>query len=598
MMRNLTRKIFFSVMAIFLLIMLIQIVVQNSILEDIYVRTKVNKVERVFANTFKEIESSAFDTIDFNDLSGPFSDDLNASVLFISDNDVFLNADWYNSFNFVEVELDRFIPLDIYDGDVRQVSNKVRILIDPLIDELGQFRNGTTPLKPETTLEGNGYLLPGSNVIIPRSMIYKSQSIDMSLNRRSLLRPGLNSNFTNIDYKGIIHSSHLVKRDSGIFSYQDERLYIEFQAIIDEDLYPQSSIGNDSINQYSFIEEQTGFLINVHLGTALSSDGKKVTLLSLTTIENVHDAFKILNGYYGYIFLIQIIMALILVYYFSKKITKPIIDLTKLADDISNQNFASSLEVTTGDELEDLSGSLHSISNRLSKVINTLESNELRMRNMLSGLSHEFKTPLGIISGFLEIVRDGVGDKPDAYYLQAMDLEITRLDGLVRDTIELSELESGEFKYEPHIFSLKHSISKNLQRVEALIAEQDIRIQLSTKEYSVIGDSNLIDQVLINFLSNAIKYSPKSETVSIEVIDIENHIQLSVTNFGVTLTDEALEHIWDRFYRTDKSRHRSSGGSGLGLTIVKNILDLHKSQYGVKNVENGVCFFFTLKLNE
>jgi len=588
---NLTRKIFIAVMSIFLLVMSVQLIIQNNFLKDIYFQTKKSKVEHMIQEAQEDISLQTIKELDFNDMEKPFFDDLNTSVLFLTQELQVMNTGWLESFNYTTVHLTNPVFTPSLDGVKKKSFEVLNVVIDPAVDESGQFRNFIPNLKTGHKLSGSGRQILGTHFIMPHELYIDGQPINMQENMYS--DPTFESKDL-IYFEGTMTSFNLRVRDQGIFSYQHQRLFNEFHNLLAEGLIPPSPTEENGSLTYDFIEEQTGFFIFVNYDVTTTADGSPIHILSLSTLENVHDAFKILNGYYLYIFAVQVLLALILVYYFSRKITKPILNLSLMADEISEQNFETTLDIHTGDELEVLSDSLHAISSKLSQNILELENSELRMRNMLSGLSHEFKTPLGIISGFLEIIQDGVGSEPDSYYLSSIELEVARLDDLVRETIDLSHLESGEYKYKPVAFALKGLITRNLSRTENIILENDMRVQLIAEDFKVLGDPKRIDQVFLNLIANACIYSPRSETLSIEIKKEGEYIKTSIVNTGIRLSQDALEHIWDRFYRTDKSRQRTSGGSGLGLTIVKNILELHSSDYGVHNVENGVCFYFTL----
>ncbi len=297
--------------------------------------------------------------------------------------------------------------------------------------------------------------------------------------------------------------------------------------------------------------------------------------------------------------------------FYSKWITNPLIKLIDSAKSISELDFTKRTDISTNDELSTLSDSLNSISNNLSTAIETLESsndqlaieaikraeNEERMRNLLTSLSHEFKTPLGIISGFLEIISDGVYEKEPEYYINVMSDEIDKLNGLVLETIELSRLETGSYKLNLSDFNIKQLMETLMRKFEKPFTDKNMSLELRIEDQTVIGDKNKIEQVMINLLSNGIRYSPNGEKIEITSEHNKDNLYVSIKNYGIQINQEDLDKIWDRFYRAEKSRNRSLGGSGLGLTIVKNILELHDSDFGVKNIKNGVEFyFFSLKI--
>jgi signal transduction histidine kinase len=354
-----------------------------------------------------------------------------------------------------------------------------------------------------------------------------------------------------------------------------------------------------------FTEEDSGLEIITFIREVQVEGNKKIYSMALFTLANVHDAFVILNGYYTYIFLAQFLLIIVLAFLFTKKVTKPLLTLIDSAKSISELDFSKRTNIDTDDELSVLSDSLNSISTNLSHAMNELEKeaerkakNEERMRNLLTSMSHEFKTPLGIISGFLDVVRHKAYEKDPDYYLDVISEEIEKMNELVLETIQLSKLETGSYEMNETSFNLDEFVNRSLKKFEMSIEGKNQKLIVDVKQVKVKGDIKKYEQVLNNFVSNGIRYSSEGETIEVLSKIDENLVYIYVRNYGVVLDDEDLDKIWDRYYRTEKSRNREFGGSGLGLTIVKTILELHGSDYGVRNIDNGVEFYFSLELSE
>ncbi len=230
----------------------------------------------------------------------------------------------------------------------------------------------------------------------------------------------------------------------------------------------------------------------------IHDNGSEMVAFSLYTYDNVNDAFKILNQFYYYIFAFQFILILVLVYGYSKWITKPIFRLIDSAKSISQLDFNQRTSIETNDELSVLSDSLNEIAENLSLAIEELENsnnqlaieaikkseNEERMRNLLTHLSHEFKTPLGIISGFIEIIKDGFYEKEPDYYTSTMAHEVEKLNDLVMETIELSKLETGSYKLKLDTFESSEFIREIIDRFDNQISEKVLSVIIDLEKFS------------------------------------------------------------------------------------------------------------------
>ncbi|QZY56920.1 sensor histidine kinase [Crassaminicella profunda] len=596
MLNSIVKKIFSTIVGIFVLVMLIQLVLQNFFLEDIYTNMKISKIEKNFNQLCEEYNSQKWTNLQLNEKTVDYQNENGASILIFNENKDILNDSFLEAFNYITIR----------DGEEKEL----KIMIDFMIDEEGNFRNSDNKINDGEKIKVLGMRMKGTNFIEPLEIKQTNASFVSDEGYGTWDELYKKNPYDLVAIRGEVIAKNLVVRDQGILSYQQEKLFNEVKSYwIEKSKNPQEVKEILKKGRYEFVEEYSGLLIVVLVKKVEEVDDIPTYVFSLFTLENIHDAFQLLNGYYYYIFAFQLGLVLVLVYFYSKWITKPLIKLIDSAKSISELDFTKRTDISTNDELSILSDSLNNISNNLSTTIEKLESsnnqlaieaikkadNEERMRNLLMSLSHEFKTPLGIISGFLEIIRDGVYEKEPEYYINVISEEIEKLNGLVLETIELSKLETGSYKLNLSEFEIKPFIEALMSKFEKPLKDKNMPFELKIEDKIVIGDISKIEQVMINLLSNGMRYSPNGERIEVTSKFHKDDLYLHIKNYGVIIDDD-LDKIWDRFYRTEKSRNRRLGGSGLGLTIVKNILELHDSDYGVKNIDNGVEFYFSLKL--
>lgn len=172
--------------------------------------------------------------------------------------------------------------------------------------------------------------------------------------------------------------------------------------------------------------------------------------------------------------------------------------------------------------------------------------------------------------------------------------EVDKMNILIVDMLELAKFESGTYKMEMDNFYIDHVIEYVCEQLDIDIRNKQLHVHKQLLSIMVAANQHRIEQVLTNFITNAIRYTTEKNSIMISTIEENERIKVCVENQGAHITQEHLEKIWDRFYRGDTSRQRSQGGTGLGLAISKNILELHGVQYGVSNTEGGVLFYFYL----
>jgi signal transduction histidine kinase len=289
-------------------------------------------------------------------------------------------------------------------------------------------------------------------------------------------------------------------------------------------------------------------------------------------------------------------IAVILMYYFTRKITAPIEKMTRQAEQISEGNYEGQIEVLDKDEVGRLILSFNQMTKNLKAEKEQVEKLENMRRDFVSNVTHELKTPLTSIRGFVETLKEGaIEDEEVAMrFLSIIDIEAERLGNLIEDILLLSEIESGT------------DTRMSLVEVEPMI-DQVIELLNQSKKENVIlkkeskghvapfyCNEDRLRELIINLADNGVKYTNEG-SVTIECRQEENMLVLEFSDTGVGIPKEHLPRLFERFYRVDKGRSRKQGGTGLGLSIVKHIVELYKGTISVES-EPGVGSTFTVRL--
>ncbi|MFB7155678.1 ATP-binding protein [Lysinibacillus sp. NPDC056232] len=342
----------------------------------------------------------------------------------------------------------------------------------------------------------------------------------------------------------------------------------------------------------------------------LDEDNLMVTVFA--TFQPIDEASQVLVRFLPFISIIVVVIGLGSAYLYSRFITKPLIYINEGAQKMANLDFSENIVVRSNDELEELSNSLNEMSNNLQQTMLDLQKAneqlkddiererkiETKRREFFATVAHELKTPLTVMKGYLEGMIYNIGPYQNRdLYLEKNHKIIEGMEQLVREILSMSKLEQDTFKLqleEVNLLELLDSITKDLG---FFASQKDIRIikQISPN-MNVRTDRDLLEKAFKNIIHNAITYSPHGETVLIEVTELpkENQIQIQVMNTGVIIKEEEIQQLFEPFYRIEKSRNRNTGGSGLGLYIVKQIFESLSITYLMNNTQNGVQFLATI----
>ncbi|WP_302926488.1 sensor histidine kinase [Holdemania filiformis] len=316
----------------------------------------------------------------------------------------------------------------------------------------------------------------------------------------------------------------------------------------------------------------------------------KTIIMVNTHISPINATTETLRTQLGYIALIVVVASLGLAYLMSRKIVKPIVNINQSARQMAEGNYDIVFTGRGYKEITQLNDTMNHTTRKLKEV------DQMR-RDLIANVSHDLRTPLTMISGYGEMMRDLPGENTPENVQVIID-EAHRLSNLVNDLLDLSKLQENKIELHAQHFDLTQLIETVLYRYEKFMTQDGFDIQFQSAEsVRVNADPDRLGQVLYNFINNAINYSLDDKRIVIRQLINGNRVRVEVEDHGEGISEDKLNYIWDRYYKVDKTHKRSSAGSGIGLAIVREILELHHAQYGVRSeVGQGSVFWFELSM--
>ena len=338
-------------------------------------------------------------------------------------------------------------------------------------------------------------------------------------------------------------------------------------------------------------------------------DGSRFLMRS--PLESIKESAEISNRFLIGIGSMLILVGAALVWYLSRRMTTPIQELTALSEKMADLDFDVSYTSGGSNEIGRLGENFNRMSNRLESTISELKraNNRLKkdieqkekleeMRNdFLGNVSHELKTPIALIQGYAEGLKEGVSDDPEsrAFYCDVIMDEASKMNQMVKNLLTLNQLEFGDEDIVFERFNLTELIRGVLQSMEILAQQSEAEVIFRQEEpICVWADEFKTEQVVRNYISNAFHHVSGDKIVEVKMQVEDDKVKVSVFNTGTPIPEEDLKHLWDKFYKVDKAHTREYGGNGIGLSIVKAIMESFHQRYGVKNYGNGVEFWFEL----
>lgn len=336
------------------------------------------------------------------------------------------------------------------------------------------------------------------------------------------------------------------------------------------------------------------------------------SIMMRVSIQGIKDNVNIFNKFVTYIGLATLAVGIVTAYIFSGYISKPIKQLSNLAERMADMDFDAKYDGNDKGEIGVLGKSMNNMSEKLQQNISRLKSANIELQrdidkkikleemrtDFLSNVSHELKTPIALIQGYAEGLKEGVTDDPESmdFYCDVIIDEANKMNNMVKKLLTLNQIEFGDEETIMERFDLIELLSSVVSANALRASQQDITISFEPDEKNmyVWADEYKVEEMITNYISNAINHCEFEKRIIVRAVRIQDNIRVYVFNTGKHIPDEDIENIWVKFYKVDKARTRAYGGNGIGLSIVKAISESFGKECGVENVEGGVEFWFDL----
>lgn len=344
------------------------------------------------------------------------------------------------------------------------------------------------------------------------------------------------------------------------------------------------------------------------------SDNSTLFIMQMP-LASIRDSVVLANQFTTYVGILALIMGSILMYFVTRQVTKPILHLASLSERMSHLDFEASYEGNAEDEIGVLGRSMNIMSDKLKETIEELQDanqvlqkdieekiqiDEMR-KEFIANVSHELKTPIALIQGYAEGLTEGMCEDEESrnYYCEVIMDEAGKMNKMVKQLLTLTALEFGNDMPLIDQFDITELIGDILNSASILIQQNEAHVEYEPERPLLVwADEFKIEEVVTNYLNNAMNHLDGDRIIRIRTERQENQVKVTVGNTGEPIPEEDIPNLWTKFFKVDKARTRAYGGSGIGLSIVKAIMDAHGQNCGAVNVEDGVEFWFTLDAGE
>ena len=411
----------------------------------------------------------------------------------------------------------------------------------------------------------------------------------------------------------------LIKTDTNLIIFTSDKEFLSSTYIlkdINEITRENINTQNDKKNNLNIkITTDETNNINYMFLTGILNNG--YVLYIRMPISPIKESVKISNTLLLMIGGVTLAVAGVVASFISKKFTNPILQLNDIANKMAKLDFSQKYRVTdTEDEINELGRSINTMSDKLETTIKQLQKSNIELekdieekskiddmrKQFISDVSHELKTPIALIQGYAEGLIENVSTDEESrrFYAEVILDETNKMDRLVKQLLELMKLEYGKKEFNNEKFDINELINEVIRKCEVMLQKNNIQVEFESKKpIYVWADEFYIEQVVTNYFTNAIKHTEEignNKKIKITVKQLNDKMRITVFNTGKTIPEENLTRIWGRFYKVDSSRNRQDGGTGIGLALVKAIMNNYQNEYGVNNKKDGVEFYFDVDI--
>ena len=362
--------------------------------------------------------------------------------------------------------------------------------------------------------------------------------------------------------------------------------------------------GDDYVIQRTGQENKEYLEIYGRLNTGIS-------FIMQTPLSSIQESAKIANRFYVLVGCLGALAGGIIIWFVSRRVTKPILELNDISQRMVQLDFEAKYQGRAHNEIDLLGENINKLSDSLEQTISELKTanNELQRdvekkeaidemrKEFLANVSHELKTPIALIQGYAEGLQEGVNDDPESrqFYCDVIVDEAAKMNNMVKKLLTLNQLEFGDEDIVFERFNLTELVRGVIQSMEILAQQAEAKVIFRQQEpVYVWADEFKAEQVVRNYMSNAFHHVGGEKVVEVKILSDGEKARVSVFNTGAPIPEEDVAHIWDKFYKVDKAHTREYGGNGIGLSIVKAIMESLHQKYGLNNYDNGVEFWFEL----
>jgi signal transduction histidine kinase len=427
-------------------------------------------------------------------------------------------------------------------------------------------------------------------------VIYEPSSFDMNASLEELIAD-------QSLYQRLYGSPYTINRTAIVTIIYD--YHHQLNDILNDDI----DINDEAYEAYRFELSEDHSLIGLFVVDRYNSG--YIYYFNTITTTSISENIWIFNSFTVVIGLFFMVLSAIVMYLISYRLTSPIIEINRVANDIANLDFSHKVENIPDDEIGDLAISVNKMSDELKNNIEALKVSNQRLaeeilyknevekkrKEFIGSASHELKTPLSLIMGYAEALKlEDISQEDKDVYLEIIIDETEKMNKLVREMLNMNQIENGVITINKTRFNVKDLVNSTINLLSIKLNEKEIDVHVDVSDMDIESDYDQLQTVLINFINNALNHmkSPNKLSIYTEKID-QNQLRVYVYNTGETIPEEDIDYLWNSFYKVDKARTRAYGGHGLGLAICRSIFVALDYEYGVKNMDDGVAFYFDIK---
>ena len=575
------KKLFFSLFVLYIVVFVLLFIFQGLIYKKYY-------TSRTIANTINQIELF---------VSSTNSENLSENIVNLSQNTQTTSI---------------AVPFSQIQDDITQLNLLlISIESDSVIYSIIVPNLENIEYKLNDFVKADLYLHSSSGNYVPRYLVLEGKVI---------LRPRMG----NIDqvYQDLINdldSSRIYEVEGEITSISpiNQLLASSINPIVSNEILNMTTGNYDSLEdfdngQYFISENDNTSTSNLVFVSSLEINNIPYVLISVFPINHIDDIVSAIQLVNIYIFVIVLSVLILASFIYSKQFAKPLLYINNATRELSKLNFQTHLlEINSHDEFSELSKNINTLSLNLKTTLDQLQDqnkqlslsierenkNESSRRDFVSGMSHELKTPLSVIQASAEALEKNifVSEEDKLRNLVLIQSEVQKTNKMINNMLAIYKIDNATYSAEREVVDLRSITIKIDENLRLLYSNTNITVKLFLEEALVEADLNKIELIINNLFTNAIKYTPKGETIEIHINNEGDFVEFEIINYGSHIEEEHIAKIFDAFYRADKSRSREEGSTGLGLYIVQQALAQYDSTCTVMNLPTGVSFAFKLK---